>query len=98
MVSFALTSFVIATARPVAPESVLNGQTTIMLTLDISRSMCMQDITPNRFDVARSTALTFIPQPVLGTQVGLVAFAGFAELAQEPTNDLKELEDTVTTL
>ncbi|HJR82102.1 MAG TPA: VWA domain-containing protein [Anaerolineales bacterium] len=94
----ALTSLVLAMARPITPEAVLSGQTTIILTLDISRSMCMRDITPNRLEVARATALSFIQQPVLGTQVGIVAFAGFAELAQKPTNDLKLLENTLTTL
>jgi Ca-activated chloride channel homolog len=94
----ALTSLVIATGRPLAPEAVLSGRTTIILTLDISRSMCMQDITPNRLEVARAAALSFIQHPVLGTQVGIVAFAGFAELAQEPTTDLKQLENSITNL
>jgi Ca-activated chloride channel family protein len=94
----ALTSLMLAMARPIAPESVLSGQTTIMLALDISRSMCVQDITPNRLEVAKTAALSFIQQPVLGTQVGIVAFAGFAELAQKPTTDLERLETTITTL
>jgi Ca-activated chloride channel homolog len=94
----ALTSLAIAIARPITPEAVLSGQTTIILALDISRSMCMQDIAPNRFEVARGAALSFIQQPVLGTQVGVVAFAGFAELAQEPTTDLKLLENTIANL
>jgi Ca-activated chloride channel family protein len=93
-----LTSLVIAMGRPITPEAMLSGQTTIILTLDISRSMCMQDITPNRLEVARAVALSFVQQPVLGTQVGIVAFAGFAELAQKPTTDLKLLENTITTL
>ena len=94
----ALTSLILALGRPVTPETVLTGQTTIMLTLDISRSMCMQDITPNRLEVARAAALSFVQQPVLGTQVGVVAFAGFAELAQKPTSDVKRLEDTIANL
>jgi Ca-activated chloride channel family protein len=94
----ALTSLVIALARPIMPEDVLSGQTTIMLTLDVSRSMCMKDITPNRLEVARAAALSFVHQPVLGTQVGVVAFAGFAELAQAPTNDIERLEQTIATL
>jgi Ca-activated chloride channel family protein len=94
----ALTSLVIAMARPIASESILSRQTTIILTLDISRSMCMQDITPNRLEVARAAALSFIQQPVLGTQIGIVAFAGFAELAQKPTNNLKLLDTSITNL
>jgi Ca-activated chloride channel family protein len=58
----------------------------------------MRDIMPNRFEVAKAAAVSFIQQPVLGTQVGVVAFAGFAELAQEPTTELKLLENSITTL
>jgi Ca-activated chloride channel family protein len=94
----ALVSLTLALGRPITPEAVLSGQTTIMLTLDVSRSMCMQDITPNRLEVARATALSFVQQPVLGTQVGVVAFAGFAELAQKPTTNLQLLESTITNL
>ena len=94
----ALISLVVAMGRPITPEAMISGQTTIMLTLDVSRSMCMQDITPNRLEVARAAALSFVQQPVLGTQVGIVAFAGFAELAQKPTTDLSLLENTITTL
>jgi Ca-activated chloride channel family protein len=94
----ALTSLVIAAARPVTVESILAGRTTIILTLDISTSMCMRDILPNRLEVARAAALSFVQYPVLGTQVGVVAFAGFAELAQEPTTDLNRLENTIVNL
>ena len=94
----ALTSLVVALGRPITPEALLSGQTTIILALDISRSMCMQDITPNRLEVARAAALSFVQQPVLGTQIGIVAFAGFAELAQEPTTDIDRLESTLANL
>ncbi len=94
----ALASLVLAMGRPLTPESVLVGRTTIILALDVSRSMCMRDITPNRLEVAKASALSFVQQPVLGTQVGIVAFAGFAELAQEPTTDLELLENTIITL
>jgi Ca-activated chloride channel family protein len=94
----ALTSLAFSLGRPITPETVLTGQTTIMLALDVSRSMCMQDITPNRLEVARAAALSFVQQPVLGTQVGIVAFAGFAELAQKPTTDVRRLEETLISL
>ena len=94
----ALTNLVIAMGRPLTSEAILSGQTTIILTLDISRSMCMRDITPNRLEVARSTALSFIQQPVPGTQVGIVAFAGFAELAQKPTTNVPLLENALASL
>lgn len=94
----ALTGLILALGRPIVPVNVLSGQTTIMLTLDISRSMCMRDIRPTRLDVAKLSALSFIESPVLGTQVGVVAFAGFAELAQPPTTDVVLLAHTIQNL
>jgi len=94
----AVISLVIALGRPVTSVNVLSGQTTIILTMDVSKSMCMRDILPDRLDVAKAAALSFIQNPVIGTQVGVVAFAGFSELAQPPTTDLNLLENTIENL
>lgn len=94
----ALISVIVALSRPVSPINVLSGQTTIILALDTSRSMCMRDILPSRMTVAKSAALWFVQNPVLGTQVGVVAFAGFAELAQSPTTDVTSLENSIENL
>lgn len=94
----ALTSLVIAAARPFTYEKVLSGQTTIMLTMDVSRSMCSIDIPPNRLEAAKTASRLFVHQPIPGTQIGIVAFAGFAELAQEPTTQTELLEQTITSL
>jgi Ca-activated chloride channel homolog len=75
-------SLVFALGRPVIPVNALSGRTTIILALDISKSMCMRDIQPTRLDVAKGAALSFVDHEVIGTQVGIVAFASFAELAQ----------------
>jgi Ca-activated chloride channel family protein len=94
----ALLGLVIALGRPITPVNLLSGRTTIILTLDISRSMCMRDIPPTRLDAAKGAALSFVQGPVLGTQVGLVAFAGFAELAQPPTTNVTLLEGAIENL
>jgi len=94
----ALTSLLIALGRPITSVDVLSGRTTIILTLDISRSMCMRDILPNRLAAAKSAALLFVEHPVINTQIGVVAFAGFAELAQPPTTDLNLLETAIENL
>ena len=94
----ALASLTFAMARPVTPVNLLEGRTTIMLTMDISKSMCMRDIQPTRLAVAKGAAISFVDHQVLGTQVGVVAFAGFAELAQRPTNDVSALEYTIENL
>jgi len=94
----ALTSLVIALGRPVAIVSVPTGQVTIILAMDVSRSMCATDIPPNRLEAAKAAALSFIQSQRSGTQIGVVAFAGFAELIQPPTTDQEVLQDVVESL
>jgi Ca-activated chloride channel family protein len=85
--NIALISLVLAMARPVAAVSIPTGQSTVILTIDVSLSMCQSDIKPNRLEAAKQAALDFIDNQESSTQIGIVAFAGFAELVQEPTND-----------
>lgn len=94
----ALTSLVLALARPVAIVSVPTSQTTIVLALDVSRSMLQADIPPNRLAAAEDAALSFIQSQPAGTQIGLVAFAGFAEVVQPPTTDREALEAAIASL
>lgn len=94
----ALTSLVLALVRPVAAVSVPTNQTTIILAMDVSRSMCSTDIRPNRLVVAQEAALSFIRSQKPGTQIGIVAFSGYAELIQTPTTDPEVLEDAITSL
>lgn len=93
-----LASLMIAMSRPVAVVSVPTSQTTIILAIDVSRSMLSNDIQPSRLDAAEAAALSFVQRQKPGTQIGIVAFAGFAELVQPPTTDRKALEDAITSL
>jgi Ca-activated chloride channel family protein len=69
-----------------------------VLAIDVSRSMCATDIQPNRLSVAQEAALNFILDQVEGTQIGIVAFAGFAEIIVPPTHDKQVLEEAVENL
>ena len=89
----ALLSLIIALVRPVAIVSVPTNKTTIILALDVSRSMCSTDIAPNRLTAAKDAAVSFIERQRPGTQIGVVAFSGYAELIQPPTTDAELLED-----
>jgi Ca-activated chloride channel family protein len=93
-----LASLVVALARPVSIVSVPAGQTTVILTLDVSRSMCATDIDPNRLLAAEAAAASFIERQSSTTRIGIVAFSGFAELVQPPTNDQEVLLDVVESL
>lgn len=94
----ALTSLILALSRPVTTVNLPVGRTTIILAIDVSLSMCSTDIPPNRLQAAESAALSFIRNQNSNTQIGIVAFAGFAELIQPPTSDQEVLEDAITNL
>ena len=91
----ALVSLILALARPVVTRNVTSNQSNILLALDVSLSMCNTDIEPNRLTVAQESAETFIRNQDPDTRIGLVAFAGFAELIVPPTADKEELLEAV---
>lgn len=94
----ALVSLVIAMGRPIASVVVPSGQATIVLAMDISGSMCSTDIAPNRLLAAEEAALSFIRSQRANTQIGVVVFAGFAEIIQPPTRDQDALERAIRSL
>jgi Ca-activated chloride channel family protein len=94
----ALTSLVFAMARPTATVTVPENKATIIMAIDVSRSMCSNDIPPNRLEAAKAAAKSFINSKVQGRQIGIVAFAGFAELIQPSTDNPRLLESAVDSL
>lgn len=94
----AILSLVIALGRPVAAVGIPSSRATIILALDVSRSMCSTDIPPNRLVAAEEAALAFIQRQQSSTQIGLVGFAGFAQLLVPPTNDPELLEEAIANL
>lgn len=84
-----------AAARPMAEVSVPLSRTTIMLAIDVSRSMCATDVVPNRLTVAQEAALAFIDDHANSTKIGIVAFADLAEIVVPPTNDKEALSAAI---
>jgi Ca-activated chloride channel family protein len=93
-----LAGLAIAVARPVAIVDVPTGQRTVILSLDVSRSMCSTDIQPNRLLAAEDAASQFIQREGSHSQIGIVAFSGFGELIQAPTSDQEVLLDAIDSL
>src|SRR5919199_3889357 len=81
----------VASARPQLTRDVPTARTSIILALDVSRSMCATDVQPNRLAVAQQAARDFVADLPAGTRMGLVVFSGFAQLAVPPTTDHKAL-------
>jgi Ca-activated chloride channel family protein len=93
-----LAALAIASARPQRSVEVPLGRTSIIMALDVSRSMCATDIEPNRLAVAQDAARAFVADQVKGTRIGIVAFAGFAELVMPPTTDKAKLTEVIDNL
>jgi Ca-activated chloride channel family protein len=74
-------------ARPQLTETVSTSHTSVMLALDVSRSMCATDVSPTRIAVAQQEAKDFVMHQPAGGHIGLVVFAADAQLAVPPTTD-----------
>ena len=87
-----------AVSRPVSTVTVPASNATIILAIDVSRSMCSTDILPSRLEAAKVAALKFVQEQEGNAQIGVVAFAGFAVLVQPPTTDQDLLETAIKNL
>ena len=86
-----------ALTRPQASLAVPSDESTIMLAIDVSGSMCATDVPPNRLTAATEAARTFISDQE-GARIGLVAFSGIAALLVPPTTDQEALLAAVDSL
>jgi Ca-activated chloride channel family protein len=77
----------LASSRPQVAREVPIGRTSIIMALDVSRSMCATDVAPNRLTVAQEAARGFVEDQADGTRIGIVVFSGFAQLVVPPTTD-----------
>lgn len=82
-----LATLVVAFAQPVMTVKVPQERTTIMLAIDTSLSMAAEDVAPNRLAAAQSAAKDFVNELPDNLNVGLVSFAGTAQLLVPPTQD-----------
>ena len=77
----------VAFAKPSDQVDVPRDRATIVLTLDVSRSMIAEDVKPNRLDAAKAGAKDFLGMLPPRFNVALVAFAGSASVVVAPTTD-----------
>jgi Ca-activated chloride channel family protein len=91
-------ALVFALARPETTVSVPEGRTSIILALDVSRSMCSTDVDPNRLAVAQEAAQKFVDGQPNGTRLGIVAFAGTSQILVAPTTDKERLHTAIADL
>ena len=87
----AMAALLLAAARPVAVVTLPSNQQTIILAMDVSGSMRATDVQPNRLVAAQNAAKAFIGELPRHVKVGIVAFAGSAQVAQLPTVNREDL-------
>ena len=87
----AMAALLLAAARPVAVVVLPSNQQTIILAMDVSGSMRAADVLPNRLVAAQEAAKGFIKDLPRTVKVGIVAFAGSANVAQLPTTSHEDL-------
>jgi Ca-activated chloride channel family protein len=83
----ALAALLTAFARPRATISVKREEATILLALDVSRSMTARDVTPTRLAAAQAAARRFLEDVPKRYRVGVVTFATRANVVAPPTED-----------
>ncbi len=82
-----ITAMLIGVARPLAVVTVPEQEATVILAIDVSRSMRANDIQPDRLDAAKTAADAFVEKQTPGTRIGVVSFSSSADLVQAPTTD-----------
>jgi Ca-activated chloride channel homolog len=85
--ALALALLLVGLARPQVERMVLTERATVILVVDTSRSMQARDVEPTRLGAAQESVRTFLDTAPDKLRVGLVVFAGEAQVATPPTRD-----------
>jgi Ca-activated chloride channel family protein len=87
----AIAAMLFAASRPFAVVSLPMTQETIILAMDVSGSMRATDVKPNRLVASQNAAKAFLAELPRNVKVGIVAFAGSAQVVQPPTLSREDL-------
>ncbi len=87
----ALAVAILAAARPIAVVTLPAQFLTIVLAMDVSRSMLASDVEPTRISAAQTAATAFINDLPKNVRLGIVTFAGTASIVQSPTENREEM-------
>jgi Ca-activated chloride channel family protein len=94
----ALALLFVALARPHVDRMFLTERATVILVVDTSRSMQAEDVEPTRLGAAQEAIRQFLDQVPGRLNVGLVVFAGEAQVATPPTKDRALVETAVDSI
>ncbi len=95
LVAAALAFLLVALARPHVQRMFVHERATVILVVDTSRSMQAEDVEPTRLGAAQEAIRTFLDIVPERVNVGVVAFAGDAQVATPPTKNRQLVRDAV---
>jgi len=91
LMAVALALLLFASARPMARVTLPADYMTLIMAMDVSRSMLAEDVEPSRIKAAQKAAREFLQDLPANVRVGIVSFAGNAQVVQHVTNQREEL-------
>lgn len=94
----ALALLVVGFAKPVRATRIGEERATVVLAVDTSLSMEADDVDPNRLEVAKEAARTFVADLPDELNVGLVTFNGSTTVAVAPSTDREALDAALADL
>jgi Ca-activated chloride channel homolog len=92
------TAIVLGVARPHATVSVKREEATVVLAMDVSRSMKAKDVAPTRLEAAEEAAKAFADKVPDKFRIGVVSFATRAVVGLPPTEDRKLVDAALEAL
>ena len=87
----AMAAAILAIARPTASIVLPTDHVTLIMAMDVSRSMQASDVEPTRISAAQTAAKSFIEGVPRNIRMGIVAFAATASVVQTPTENRDDL-------
>ncbi len=94
----AVAALCVGVARPERTTLVPKDRATVILVVDVSRSMEAKDVKPSRIGAAAAAVRLFLDKVPDRLQVGLIAFAGDPAVAAPPTTDHRLVREALDTL
>jgi Ca-activated chloride channel family protein len=82
---------ILGIARPSASITLPSEHMTLILAMDVSRSMQASDVEPTRISAAQATVKSFVEELPRDVRLGIVSFAGTASVVQTPTENHDDL-------
>ena len=95
LILVAMIAAIVAMARPSATLTLPSDYMTLILAIDVSRSMQAADVAPNRITAAQQAVRAFIEELPRNVRMGIVSFAGTAQVVQTPTESREDLLNAV---